>query len=111
MRRLPVSLRREARIDLADIFGVVLHASHGNDIAEGFIRRIIARCRRIGDAPHGGRPRDDLEPGLRTVPFERSAIIAYRVQAERVIITNVFYGGRDFEALYRSDRSDDEPAP
>ncbi|MCJ2058764.1 type II toxin-antitoxin system RelE/ParE family toxin [Methylobacterium sp. J-048] len=111
MRRMPVSLRREARIDLADIFRVVLHASRDNDVAEGFIRRIIARCRRIGDAPHGGRPRDDLEPGLRTVPFERSAIIAYRVEANWVRITNVFYGGRDFEALYRSDRPDDEPAP
>ncbi|SFL22702.1 type II toxin-antitoxin system RelE/ParE family toxin [Methylobacterium pseudosasicola] len=111
MRRLPVAFQRDARIDLADIFRVVLLASQDNAIAEGFIRRIIERCRRIGDAPHGGRPRDDLEPSLRTVPFERSAIIAYRVETERVMITNVFYGGRDFEALYRSDRPDDEPAP
>ncbi|MCJ2140976.1 type II toxin-antitoxin system RelE/ParE family toxin [Methylobacterium sp. E-066] len=111
MRRMPVSLRREARIDLADIFRVVLQASRDNDMAEGFIRRIIARCRRIGDAPNGGRRRDDLEPGLRPVPFERSAIIAYRVEANWVMITNVFYGGRDFEALYRSDRPDDEPVP
>ena len=59
-----------------------------------------ARALRIGDAPHGGRSRDDLAPGLRTVPFEASAVIAYRVGAA-VEIANVFYGGRDYEALYR----------
>ena len=58
------------------------------------------RARRIGDAPLGGRPRDDLAAGLRTIPFERTAVIAYRV-LERVEITNVFYGRRDYEALYR----------
>lgn len=100
----------EAKADLAGIFHVVLHASQDQSVAEGFIQRIIARCRRIGDAPHGGRPRDALEPGLRTVPFERSAIIAYRVDAESVAISNVFYGGRTFEALFQAARADDEPA-
>lgn len=106
-----MAFQGDAKADLADIFHVVLHASQDQSIAEGFIRRIIARCRRIGDAPHGGRPRGDLEPGLRTVPFERSAIIAYRVEAELVTITNVFYGGRNFEALFQAVRADDEPAP
>lgn len=65
----------------------------------------MARCRKIGDAPNGGRPRDDLEPGLRTVPFERTAIVAYRV-TDNVEITNVFYGGRDYEALYHAGEPD-----
>lgn len=45
------------------------------------------------------------------MPFERSAIIAYRVEAEQVTITNVFYGDRNFEALYQTKRPDDERAP
>ena len=45
------------------------------------------------------------------MPFERSAVIAYRVEAELVTITNVFYGGQDFEALYRTASPDDEPVP
>ena len=94
MRRLPVAFQRDSEADLADIFRVVLNASQDQAVAEGFIRRIIARCRR-----------------MRTVSFERSAIIAYRVEAGRVTITNVFYGGRDVEALYRKDQPDDEPAP
>lgn len=111
MRRLPVVFRGEAETDLADIFHVVLRASQDQNVAESFIRRIIVRCRRIGDAPYGGRPSDDLEPGLRTVPFERSAVIAYRVEAELVTITNVVYGGHNFEALFRVARPDEEPAP
>ncbi len=94
--------------DLSDIFEVVWQVSRNLTTAKGFVRRIRNRCTRIGDAPHGGRPRDDLEPGLRTVPFEHSAVIAYRVEPERVLITNVFYGGQDFEALFRDHAPDDD---
>ncbi|TGD98634.1 type II toxin-antitoxin system RelE/ParE family toxin [Methylobacterium nonmethylotrophicum] len=103
MRRLPVTYRAEANADLRDIFRVVLRASRNLKTTRAFVQRIKDRCERIGDAPQGGRPRDDLEPGLRTVPFEHTALIAYRVEPGRVRITNVFYGGRDFEALYRGD--------
>ena len=49
----------------------------------------------------GGTARDDLRPGLRIFPFEHSAVIAYLVEGGQVCIANVFYGGRDYEALYR----------
>lgn len=101
MLRLPVTYRPEAFDDLADIFRFVRRISENPKIANAFVGRIKARCDRIGDAPHAGRPRDDLASGLRTVPFERSAVIAYRVETDRVSITNVFYGGEDYEALYR----------
>ena len=68
-------------------------------MAAAFVTRIMARCHKIGDVPFGGRARDDLVPGMRTVPFERSAVVAYRV-TDVVEITNIFYGGRDYEALY-----------
>jgi toxin ParE1/3/4 len=100
VHRLPVTYRTEALADLRDIFRVVLRASRHLKTSKGFVQRIKDRCERIGDAPRGGRPRDDLEPGLRTVPFERVAVIANRVEPGRVRITNVFYGGRDFEALF-----------
>jgi toxin ParE1/3/4 len=69
--------------------------------AIGFVRRIKSRCERIGIVPMGGVARDDLQPGLRIVPFEHSAVIAYVIEDDQVCITNVFYGGRDYEALYR----------
>lgn len=42
------------------------------------------------------------------VPFEHSAIIAYKVEDSRVDITDVFYGGRDYEAFYLGTSIDDE---
>jgi toxin ParE1/3/4 len=110
MQRLNVTFRREARADLADIYKYVRQLSQSAEVARNFTLRIRDRCKRIGDAPHGGRPRDDLETGLRTVPFEKSAVIAYKVENDRVRIINIFSGGRDFEALYRGAPPDDKPA-
>ncbi|MBP2547581.1 toxin ParE1/3/4 [Neorhizobium galegae] len=108
MQRLPVVYRAEALDDIRDIYDAVVELSRNAHTAKGFVERIMARCRKIGDAPRGGRLRDDLAPGLRTVPFEHSAVIAYVVREDCVQITNVFYGGRDFEALYRPDEVEDE---
>jgi toxin ParE1/3/4 len=58
--------------------------------------------------PLGGRPRDDLAAGLRTVPFERTAVIAYVVSGDLVEVINIFYGGRDYEAIYRRHPRIDE---
>ena len=68
-------------------------------MAEGFVERVRARCEKIGDAPLGGRRRDDLRPCLRSVPFEKSPLILYRV-AEAVEIVNIFLRGRNYEALF-----------
>lgn len=102
MRRLRVRYRPEAVADIEDIFRYVLRVSASQVTAERLVGRIMERCHRIGDAPMAGRARDDLEPGLRTVPFERTVVIAYMVEDDCVRITNVFYGGRDYEALYRN---------
>lgn len=101
VRRLKVAYRPEAIADLADIYRFVAERSQSRNVALAFVQRIRARCRKIGDAPNGGQSRNDLSQGLRTVPFERSAVIAYLVESDRVRITNVFYGGRDYEAVYR----------
>jgi toxin ParE1/3/4 len=101
MRRLKVVLREEAVADLADIYNHIARVGGSHVTAIGFVRRIKARCQRIGNVPMGGIARDDLQPGLRTVPFEHSAVIAYVVENDQVSVTNVFYGGRDYDALYR----------
>jgi toxin ParE1/3/4 len=107
MKRLPVLLREEAIADLFEIYRYIAEQSGFPEQAWRFAQRIQARCERTGDVPIGGRPRDDLWPGLRTVPFERSAVIAYLVEDDVVRVTNIFYGGRDYEALYGSEPTDD----
>jgi toxin ParE1/3/4 len=71
-----------------------------------YVERIRARGRLIPALLHAGRPRDDLAPGLRTVPFERRAVIVYRIAVEALEITNMFHGGRDYAALYRPGGTD-----
>lgn len=72
----------------------------GEDVADAYLDRIEARCRSIGDAPLTGSPRDDLSIGLRTVPFERRATIAYTVADSRVTIQRVVHAGRDLASLF-----------
>jgi len=103
MRRLTVTYRPEAIDDLKQINTNIAILSQSREVANKFTERMMARCRKIGDAPNGGRARDDLYPGLRTVPFERSAIIAY-VVTEAVEITNIFHSREDYEALYLGER-------
>jgi toxin ParE1/3/4 len=105
IQRLAVVLSEEAIADLEAMAAYLLESSGSENIADGFVDRIKQRCQSIGNAPRGGRSRDDIAPGLRTVPFEHSAIIAYVVDDDLVRIVNIFYGGRDYEALMRDGGS------
>src|SRR5262249_35454775 len=93
--------RPDALVDLEDIALAVRRASGSADLAHRYVARILERCRHIASLPQAGRPRDDLAPGMRTVPFERRIVIVYRVLEHDVVeITNVFRGARDYAALY-----------
>jgi toxin ParE1/3/4 len=101
MRPRRVILTGSATDDLASLIRFLVRNGASVRVARDYVGRIRRRCVAIGDAPFGGRPRDDLAPGLRTVPFEASAIILYTIEDDQVLISNIFYGGRDYEALYR----------
>lgn len=101
IQRLAVVLSEAAIADLEAIAAYILESGASETVAKGFIDRIRERCQSIGNAPRGGCLREDVMPGLRTVPFEHSALIASVIEGDSVFIVNVFYGGRDFEALMR----------
>ena len=103
MKVYKVTYRETASTDILDVYRWVYEVSLDPVTAERFTARLVAACERIGAVPLGGRPRDDLLPGLRTVPFEKRAVIAYFIEAETVVITNVIYGGRDYESLFLDD--------
>jgi len=102
MPRFELRYRPAALADLEGIFRGVLRVSASPMVARRYVERIRARCRLILPVPLAGRPRNDLAPGLRTVPFERRAVIVYRVSGEMVEIVNIFHGGRDYAVLYRT---------
>jgi toxin ParE1/3/4 len=102
MRRLPVTFRPNAFADIDAIFLYVLGVSRDLATSAGFVDRIDTRREAIGAIPLGGVARSDLGDGIRFVPFETSSVIRYRIVDETVEITNVFYRGRDYDALLRN---------
>ena len=106
MKRLPVRLRAQAHQEIKDIFDWIVSESNYPSIAENLVNRIYDRCETLGEFPLKGRARNDLQPGIRILAFERKAVIAYHVVADEVEVTNIFYGGRDWEAIM-SDTTDD----
>ena len=51
--------------------------------------------------------RDDVRPGLRITNYRKRAVIAFEVQAERVAIIGIFYGGQNYAAILQDDDEDD----
>ena len=100
--QLDVFIDKSAEDDLFDIWQFIAE-SNASDVTlrTSSLRASKIRCEKIGDVPYIGTARDDILPGLRMVPFERSAVILYMVEPDRIRITNIFYGGRDYEALMR----------
>jgi len=50
-----------------------------------------------------GTQRDDVRPGLRVTNYKGRAVIAFTVDADRVSILGVFYGGQDYETVLQGD--------
>ena len=109
MKRLTVLLRADANQDLKNIYDWVVSETGYPPIAEKLVDRIFDRCESLGEFPLKGRARDDLRQGMRILPFERTAVIAYRVLTHEVEVINIFYAGRDWETALLGD--DDSPPP
>lgn len=95
MKRRAVVFSPEARLDLFQLFDWIAERV-GEDIAMGYVERLESYCLNFEAAPHRGRRRDDIRPGLRMVGFERRVTIAFTVDAEAVVILRLFYGGRNW---------------
>jgi toxin ParE1/3/4 len=82
---LSVRFHPAARAQVFDLYEHIA-AEAGHDRAGGYIDRIEATCLSLG-------------PDLRLHPFERRAMIVYRITPEAVEVLGVYYGGRDLAAL------------
>lgn len=89
-----IRLLPEAEADLAAIYDYIRdHASQG--IAQGYVLRIMAYLAGFDTFPARGTRRDDIRPGLRIVGFERRVTIAFLVEGDEVVVSNILYGGRE----------------
>ena len=96
-----VLFRPQARQDLLALhLYVAQHASLR--IANDYIDRIEAACFALRDFPRRGVARDDLAPGIRTIPLEGRILIAYRVEDRALRIMRVISAGLDVDHKFFS---------
>jgi len=93
----------EARDQLDQLYRFIAGAAGDTTVALRFVNGIVDHIATLADFPKRGTPRDDIRPGLRTVPWRRRVTIAFVVEERDVVIAGVFYAGQDFKALLGED--------
>lgn len=89
-----VAFAARAQDDLFSIYVWVAEAA-GVQVADAYDARLRHACLALAGFPGRGTPGGDPASGVRTVAFERQAVIAYRVEGGIVEILAVAHRGRD----------------
>ena len=71
----------------------------GLDQADRFLNNLDAKFVKIAQFPNLGRQRDEILPGLRSLPMD-NYLILYMVMGQDVEIFRVVSGYRDLSALF-----------
>ena len=98
----------EAEEQLVALYRYIAAAA-SPDVAAQYTEAIVACCETLSTFPHRGMMRGDVRPGLRITNYRKRTVIAYAVDADRVSIIGVFYGGQDYESLLQDDSGDQTP--
>ena len=98
---LSLVYRRLALADLDAIYDFI--ETDNPRRAASFVQDIRDRCRPLCAHPRLGRPRDDLGSGIRLLPILGRVVDAYRITPETVLVTRIFYGGRDYETILKHE--------
>jgi len=69
------------------------------EIALRYTSAIVAHCEGFREFSRRAVRRDDIRLGLHITNYKGRAVIAFTVDADRVSIIGVFYGGYDYETL------------
>ncbi len=90
--------------DLEDIYLYIVERSGFPDRAWNYMEKLKLKCQELETFPIRGQLRNDLMDGLRIYPLDNKAVAAFLVNERDLAIQvlNVFYGGRDYEALFSS---------
>lgn len=101
MKTYDVSLTPDAITDLENIYTYIAYKSGLPEVAWAYIQKLRSKCHNLNTAPIRGHARDDLRPNLRITAIDKNAVAAFEVDEDKqtVTILNIFYAGRDYEAL------------
>ncbi len=97
---LPVLRTQQAEDDLGAILSYLEERSPR--AAERLAVLIDEKCALIGQFPQLGRARDDLAPGLRSLPVD-SYVLFYRTTEDNIQIIRILHGRRDIDSIMRED--------
>lgn len=89
-----VRYRPRARLDLKEIYDWVAERADPAT-ADAYVQRLQGACARLSEFPARGSPRDELEPGLRSIPLSGRATALYRIEGRTVRIVRILGAGRD----------------
>jgi toxin ParE1/3/4 len=89
-----------AESDLVEIGNFI--ARDNPTTAARFVEEVEEHCQLLAAHPLLGRARDELVPGLRSLPFGRY-VIFYRALDDGVEIVRVLHGARDLRRALRND--------
>ncbi len=97
----------EAQAQITDLYRYIA-ASASPEVAIRYTEAIMMYCESLSAFPYRGAARDDIRPGLRVTNYRRRTVIAFGVEADRVAIIGVFYGGQDYEVALQADVDPEE---
>ena len=100
MKGLRVS--KLAELDLDKIWHHVAKKSGSIETADHVVDSVTQYFSTLARQPKAGRGREELAPGLRSIPA-KDYVVYYRESGTRVIISRVIHGKRDQEKALTDD--------
>jgi plasmid stabilization system protein ParE len=87
--------------DLESLYEYITEQSCFPERAWSYIEKLRSKCQELEIAPLRGQQRNDLMKNLRVYPLNKKTVAAFIVDENKqtVNILNIFYGGRDYEAI------------
>ena len=107
MKTYKVYLMPDAIKDLEHIYEHISAQSGFPERAWSYIEKLRLKCQKLETSPLRGRQRNHLMKNLRIYPLDKKTIVAFVVDGDQqaVRILNIFYGGRDYEAIMSNPRA------
>ncbi len=96
-KRHQLVISEKAREDLIDIWQYI--ALDSMDNADNFVDLIFEKCENLAAFPEMGRRRDELLPGIRSLPVKRY-VVFYRIREENIEISRILSAYRDMGSVF-----------
>jgi toxin ParE1/3/4 len=96
-KRYPLVISDKVREDLIDIWQYIALDSMEN--ADNFVDLVYEKCADLAAFPEMGRRRDELIPGIRSLPVKRY-VIFYRIRENNIEISRILSAYRDLGSVF-----------